>query len=388
MSKRALLPLDPEDLRRYGRHLVLPGVGPDGQEKLKNGRVLVVGAGGLGSPASLYLAAAGVGRIGLVDSDEVEESNLQRQVLHGARDIGRPKTDSGKERLEALNPLVKIDAFKLRLTAANALDIIGGYDLAIDGTDNFPTRYLVSDACAILKKPYVYGSIFRFEGQASVFGLPGGPCYRCFFSEPPPAGAVPPCGEAGVLGVLPGIVGSIQAAEAIKLILGERENSLSGRLLLLDAWTMRFRELKIKRDPSCPLCGDNPEIRELIDYEALCGMGPPPDAAADDAPEIEASTLREWLAKDGKPQIVDVREPWELELGRLPDALSIPIGELERRADELDPARPVVLACRSGARSLRAARLLRRIGYSGRIASLSGGILAWAREADPSFTPY
>ncbi|MDR3077259.1 MAG: molybdopterin-synthase adenylyltransferase MoeB, partial [Planctomycetota bacterium] len=341
MPEPTRLPLDHNDRRRYSRHLILPRVGPEGQERLKNSRVLVVGAGGLGSPASLYLAAAGVGRIGLMDSDEVEESNLQRQVLHGVRDVGRPKTDSGKERLQALNPLIEVETFNFRLAAANAFDVIGGYDLVLDGTDNFPTRYLANDACVILKKPYVYGSVFRFEGQASVFGLPGGPCYRCFFAEPPPPGAAPPCGEAGVLGVLPGIIGCIQAAESIKLLLGERENSLSGRLLLLDAWTMRFRELRIRRDPSCPLCGDHPEIRSLIDYEAFCGIKPEPETDA--VPEISASALKEWLEKEPEPQIIDVREPQELCLGRLPGALSIPLGELERRAGELDPTRTAVL---------------------------------------------
>ncbi|MDR2392477.1 MAG: molybdopterin-synthase adenylyltransferase MoeB [Planctomycetota bacterium] len=372
-------------MRRYSRHLILPEVGPEGQKKLKNGRVLVVGTGGLGSPVALYLAAAGVGKIGLIDFDVVEESNLQRQVLHGVRDVGRPKTASGKDRLKALNPLTAIETFDLLLDSSNALEIIAGYDVVVDGTDNFPTRYLVNDACVLLKKPYVYGSIYRFEGQASVFGLPDGPCYRCFFAEPPPPGLVPSCGEGGVLGVLPGIVGCIQAAETIKLLLGGGD-SLSGRLLLLDAWKMRFRELRLRRNPNCPACGDEPAIRELIDYRAFCGM----KGEAEPIPVEQLTTtgLKELFAREPNLQIVDIREPHELALGKLPNTKAIPYGQLERRMEELDPAIATVVVCKIGVRSEMAVRLLKKAGYQGRIMNLQNGINAWAREIDPSFVAY
>ncbi|MDR1520589.1 MAG: molybdopterin-synthase adenylyltransferase MoeB [Planctomycetota bacterium] len=385
-AERRLEELSRGDLRRYSRHLILPEVGLEGQEKLKNGRALLVGAGGLGSPAALYLAAAGVGRIGLIDSDVVDESNLQRQILHGVRDLGRPKTASARDRLRALNPLVEIETFDVFLDSSNALDIFGGYDLVLDGTDNFPTRYLANDACVLLKKPYIYGSIYRFEGQASVFGLPGGPCYRCFFAEPPPPGLVPSCGEGGVLGVLPGIIGCVQAAEAIKVLLGETGNTLSGRLLLLDAWKMKFRELKLRRNPACPVCGDAPSIRGLIDYQAFCGLKK--DQNLEPVPQITARELRELFAGEPGLQVIDIREPHELALGKLPNTRAMPYGQLVRRLDELDPTVPAVVVCKIGVRSEMAVRLLKDAGYQGRIMNLEGGVNAWAREVDPAFVVY
>jgi adenylyltransferase/sulfurtransferase len=376
-----------EEIGRYSRHLILPEVGLDGQRRLKQSRVLIVGTGGLGAPLGMYLAAAGVGTLGLVDFDVVDGSNLQRQVIHGTGDIGRPKIASARDRLNDINPNVRIETFETRLTSANALPILRDFDVVVDGTDNFPTRYLVNDACVLLGKPNVYGSIFRFEGQASVFGMPDGPCYRCLYPEPPPPGLVPSCAEGGVLGVLPGIVGTIQATETIKLLLGGG-TPLVGRLLLFDAWTMRFRELKLKRDPACPLCGPGRTIHELIDYEAFCGLGPRAAVAgagaAGPAAAITATELKRRLDCGEQVQIVDVREPHEAAIARIPDARLIPLGEVAARAGELDPTREAILHCRSGARSAQAIVVLREAGYAGPLVNLAGGILAWSREVDPS----
>ncbi|MFQ5745642.1 MAG: molybdopterin-synthase adenylyltransferase MoeB [Gemmatimonadota bacterium] len=380
----------PEELRRYARQIILPEVGTEGQARLKAASVLLVGAGGLGSPLALYLAAAGVGRIGIVDADEVGESNLHRQVLHETRDVGRPKTESAADRLERLNPHVCVEAHGVRLSSGNALDILGAYDLVADGSDNFPTRYLVSDAAVLLGIPNVYGAVYRFEGQASVFGLPGGPCYRCLFRDPPPPELVPSCAEAGVLGVLPGLVGMIQATEAIKLILG-LGTSLSGRLLLVDGLGMEFRELAIRRDPECPACGDAPSIRELVDYEAFCS-GAAETRAAPDAPAVPEVGPRELAARleaGESPQIVDVREEWEWKIVNLAaaGAALIPLGELADRAPELDPERETIAYCHTGQRSEVAVRILRAAGFR-KVSHLRGGIHAWTAEVDPDLPTY
>jgi sulfur-carrier protein adenylyltransferase/sulfurtransferase len=383
--------LSPEETLRYGRHLILPEVGPGGQRRLKAARVLLVGAGGLGSPAALYLAAAGVGTLGIVDFDVVDASNLQRQVLHSTADVGRPKLDSARDRIAALNPHVAVEAHPVRLTSANAREIVRGYDVVLDGSDNFPTRYLVNDACVLEGKPNVYGSILRWEGQASVFWAGHGPCYRCLFAEPPPPGLVPSCAEAGVLGVLPGIVGSVQALEAVKLVLGRGE-PLLGRLLLFDALRMRFREMRLRRDPECPACGDRPTLTGLIDYERFCGLEPagaPTEPSMSDVPEMTPTELKARLDRGERLTIVDVREPFEWEIGNLEPqgARLIPLGELPQRFAEIDPADEVVLQCRSGARSARALEFLRGQGY-GRLHNLAGGILAWSDEVDPSVPKY
>ncbi len=378
--------LTPDELRRYGRHLVLPEVGLEGQRRLKAGSVLVVGAGGLGSPAALYLAAAGVGRLGIVDFDAVDESNLQRQVAHGTAAIGRPKLDSMRERLADLNPRVAIETHDVRLDRDNALGILGGYDVVLDGTDNFATRYLVNDACALLGKPNVYGSILRFEGQASVFDAARGPCYRCLFPAPPPPGVVPNCAEAGVLGVLPGVIGSIQANEAIKLLLGGGE-TLLGRLLLYDAWSLTFRELELRKDPACPLCGDSPTIRELVDYEELCGTKAEPPARRGRRERVSARELAELRANGAAFTLLDVREPFELAIAGLDGVTHIPMGVLPVRAHELDRSRPVVVICHHGTRSSLAARWLRENGFED-VTDLEGGIEAWSREVDPSVPRY
>jgi molybdopterin/thiamine biosynthesis adenylyltransferase/rhodanese-related sulfurtransferase len=377
--------LGAEELQRYARHLILPEVGVEGQRQLKAARVLIVGAGGLGSPAALYLAAAGVGVLGLVDSDRVEFSNLQRQILHGTAAVGTSKLASAAERLRDVNPGVDLVLHEVRLTSANALGILGGYDVVLDGSDNFPTRYLVNDACALLGKPDVYGSIFRFDGQASVFWAARGPCYRCLYREPPPPELVPSCAEGGVLGVLPGIVGSLQALEAMKLILGAGE-TLVGRLLLFDALKLRFRELALEKDPDCPLCGAHPSIRELIDYEVFCGVG----AAAERAEvslEIEARALDAELRAGKRLLLVDVREPFEWEICRVPGSLLMPLGEVPRRFSELDPGAAVVTVCHTGVRSLDAARFLRSRGIAN-VRSLRGGVAAWAERVDPSMAKY
>ena len=375
--------LSQDELLRYSRHLLLPEVGPEGQRRLKAARVLLVGAGGLGSPAALYLAAAGIGTLGLVDSDAVDLTNLQRQVLHGTRDVGTPKTDSAESRLHDLNPHVTVEKFAERLTSANAAAMLGEFDVIVDGSDNFPTRYLVNDTAVLAGKPNVYGAIFRFEGQVSVFDATRGPCYRCLYSEPPPPGLVPSCAEAGVLGVLPGVIGSLQALEAIKLVLGAGD-SLVGRLLLFDALSARFRELRLHKDPGCPLCGAAPTIHELVDYEAFCGVEPPSVAAER---EVAPAALRTELDAGSPVVLVDVREPHEWELVHLPGAQLVPLGSLPAGADNLDPRAEIVTYCHHGARSMRALDLLRAAGFS-RVRSLAGGIDAWAVNVDPEMPRY
>ena len=370
------------ELRRYGRHLTLPEVGEAGQSRLKAGRVLLVGAGGLGSPLALYLAAAGVGTLGIVDFDHVDESNLQRQVAHGTGAVGHPKLESLGHRLADLNPLVTLELHELRLDRTNALELIRRYDVVADGTDNFATRYLVNDACVLAGKPNVYGSILRFEGQASVFDATRGPCYRCVFPQPPPPGVVPSCAEAGVLGVLPGVIGCIQATETIKLLLGAGE-TLVGRLLLYYALEMSFRELRLRKDPACPLCGERPSIRELVDYDELCGTKP----VGPQSTGISARELADLLAHGDNLLLVDVREPHELAIARLPGALHLPLGQVPVRAHELPKDRTIVLACHRGLRSMRALELLRERGFT-RLLNLSGGIDEWSREVDKSVPRY
>ncbi|HEY0079477.1 MAG TPA: molybdopterin-synthase adenylyltransferase MoeB [Pyrinomonadaceae bacterium] len=387
--------LSPQEIARYSRHLILPEVGMEGQRRLKAARVLTIGTGGLGAPLGMYLAAAGVGTLGLVDFDVVDESNLQRQIVHGTRDVGRPKIESARDRLADINPHIRIETFETRLTSENALELFREFDIVVDGTDNFPTRYLVNDACALTGKPNVYGSIFRFEGQASVFWAERGACYRCLYPEPPPPGLVPSCAEGGVLGVLPGIVGSIQANETIKLILGGGD-SLVNRLLLFDAWKMRFRELKLRKDPACPLCGEKPTIRELIDYEEFCGLKPQPTAQATTAQtkeqtameEITATELKRRLDAGDDIQIIDVREPHEFEIGRIPNSNLIPLGQVVGRMNEIDPGRETVVHCKMGGRSAKAIEALQRAGFTGRLANLKGGITAWSNEVDPSVPKY
>ncbi len=378
-------PLSREEVLRYSRHLLLPQVGLKGQERLKGGAVLVVGAGGLGSPAALYLAAAGVGRIGLVDFDVVDESNLQRQILHDTRWLGREKLESAEDRLKALNPLVAVELHRGRLERGNALGILGRYDVVVDGTDNFATRYLTNDACFFLGKPNVYGSIYRFEGQVSVFWPEKGPCYRCLYPSPPPADLVPSCAEGGVLGVLPGVVGSLQAAEALKILLGEGR-TLAGRLLLYDALDVTFREIRLERDPSCPLCGTTRTITELVDYEDLCGVGPGGETALPGS-GVTAAELKGWLEGSESLQLVDVREPQEAEICAIGGARLIPLADLPGRLHELDATAKIVVYCKTGVRSARAVQLLRQAGLS-RSFSLEGGILAWARDVDPTLVTY
>ncbi|MEE8267884.1 MAG: molybdopterin-synthase adenylyltransferase MoeB [Gemmatimonadales bacterium] len=375
--------LSHDEVLRYSRHLILPEVGLEGQRRLKDARVVLIGAGGLGSPASLYLAAAGVGTIGLVDFDVVDSSNLQRQIVHGTSAVGRPKLESAKARLEDLNPHVHVETFDTRLTSENALEILGDFDVVLDGTDNFPTRYLVNDACVMLGKPNAYGSIFRFEGQASVFHAEVGPCYRCLFSEPPPAGLVPSCAEGGVLGVLPGIIGSIQALETIKLILGHGR-TLIGRLILFDAMQFTMRELAVRKDPECPVCGDNPTVTELIDYQAFCGVGETP---AYQGPEVTASELARELKENSDLVIIDVREQLEWEICRIEGSVLIPLGQLPDRLNELDGHKELVTHCHTGVRSMQALEILRAAGFS-KVRSLAGGIDAWSSDVDPSVARY
>src|SRR5512134_34757 len=376
--------LSHEEIWRYSRHLIMPEVGMDGQRKLKEASVLCVGAGGLGSPLTLYLAAAGVGHIGLVEFDVVDESNLQRQIIHGTSVVGKSKLESAKKRMLDLNPFIEITGYEEPLTSANAMDIVPHYDIVADGTDNFQTRYLTNDACVLLGKPNVYGSIFRFEGQASVFYAKEGPCYRCLYSEPPPPGLVPSCAEGGVLGVLPGIIGSIQALETIKWIIGAGD-SLVGRLVLFDALKLRFRELKLRKDPSCPICGDRPTIRELIDYEAFCGIGAAP---AYQGPEVLVEELKEeWEAKGDDLVVVDVREPHEWEIAHLEGSRLIPLGQLPERINELDGHAEIVTYCHKGSRSMKALEILRGAGF-GRVRSLAGGIDAWAQRVEPGMPRY
>lgn len=371
--------LTPQELARFDRHIILPEVGLEGQEKLKASKVLLVGTGGLGSPLGLYLAAAGVGRVGIVDFDVVDASNLQRQIIHGTKDIGRPKVQSAKDRLLDVNPYLQVDVFETPLQADNALEIIKDYDIVVDGTDNFPTRYLVNDACVLLGKPNVYGSIFRFEGQVSLF-YPGGgfPCYRCLYPEPPPPGLVPSCAEGGVLGVLPGVVGCLQATETLKFLMGIG-TSLGGRLMLFNALDMKFRELKLRRDPHCPLCGPNPTVTALIDYDQFCGIFPEEPKSSEITPaEFKAA----WQAGQ-HPVLIDVREPHEWEVANLADygAKLIPLGQIEKRLDEIPRDTPVVVQCKSGGRSAKAQAKLVEAGYTN-VRNLTGGILRWADEVD------
>jgi adenylyltransferase/sulfurtransferase len=379
------LTLSKDEVLRYSRHLIMPEVGMEGQLKLKQARVLLIGTGGLGAPLGLYLAAAGVGRLGLVDFDVVDFTNLQRQVTFGTGDVGRLKVEAAKERLSNLNPAIEIVAHETKLTSKNALELFCDYDIIVDGTDNFPTRYLVNDASVLAGKINVYGSIFRFEGQATVFGAPGGPCYRCLYPEPPPPGLVPSCAEGGVLGVLPGIVGSIQAMETIKLILGTGE-TLAGRLLLFDALQMRFRELKLRKNPDCPLCGDRRSITALIDYDEFCGIRGEESAPAVTVPEITPRELKARLDRGDDLFILDVREPHEYQICQIGGHL-LPLGELVRRVHELDSSREIVAHCRSGKRSADAVAFLRQAGFR-KIWNLKGGILAWSDEVDPSVPKY
>jgi molybdopterin/thiamine biosynthesis adenylyltransferase/rhodanese-related sulfurtransferase len=376
-----------DEIQRYSRHLILPDVGVAGQQKLKAARVLTVGAGGLGSPVALYLAAAGVGTLGVIDFDVVDVSNLQRQILHGTKDVGRSKLESARARLHDLNPHVQVETYETRLTSANALEIIGGYDIVVDGTDNFATRYLTNDACVLLGKPNVYGSIFRFEGQASVFGMADGPCYRCLFPEPPPPGSVPSCAEGGVFGVLPGIVGTIQATETIKLILGIGE-TLAGRLLLIDAQSMQFRAMTLRKDPACPACGTR-TITALIDYDEFCGS--PGADAMDDIDDVLEITPRELAARlsggDDSFDLIDVREPYEWAIARIDGARLVPLGQVPKSLSSLDKTREIVVMCRSGVRSADAVRFMQSQGFA-RVRNLAGGILRWSSDVDPRVPRY
>ena len=374
-----------EELIRYSRHILLPQVGEEGQRTLKKSRVLLVGAGGLGSPVALYLSAAGVGTLGLVDFDSVDLSNLQRQILHGSSGIGSPKIDSARDRLRDINPNVHVEAYETRFTAANALDIARDYDLIIDGTDNFATRYLVNDTSVLLGIPNVYGSVYRFEGQASVFGAPDGPCYRCRFREPPPPDLIPSCAEAGVLGVVPGLIGTIQATEAIKILLGLGD-TLVGKLLLFDAMTMTFRSLEIRRDPECPACGTR-EITELMDYDELCGTTAAGDAPADAVKEIQPTQLAERLERGEKLEIIDVREPYEWQIGHIPGARLVPLDQIAEEIPRLDKRRETILYCKVGARSAYAAQQLAKAGVAD-VRNLAGGILRWIDDVDPTMPRY
>jgi len=387
-SPTPLPELTTDDLSRYSRHLILPEVGMEGQRKLKAAKVLCVGTGGLGSPMAFYLAAAGIGTLGLVDFDVVDASNLQRQIIHSTKDIGRKKLDSAEEKLLALNPVLNVVKHETMLSSANALEILKDYDIVADGTDNFPTRYLVNDACVLLGKPNVYGSIFRFEGQASVFATEEGPCYRCLYPEPPPPGLVPSCAEGGVLGILPGLVGVIQATEVIKLILGNGA-PLIGRLLLVDALNMRFRELKLRKNPECPVCGKHPTVTQLIDYQQFCGIVP--ESAQESSlkngiPQMTVKELKRRLDAGEDLQLIDVREPYEVQIAQMGGKL-IPQNDVPQRLAEIDRDREVVVHCRSGARSQRIAEFLKQNGYA-RVANLAGGILAWSDEIDPKVQKY
>jgi molybdopterin/thiamine biosynthesis adenylyltransferase/rhodanese-related sulfurtransferase len=384
MNRNGNPQLTHDEIRRYSRHLIMPEVGLAGQEKLKSGSVLVIGTGGLGSPVALYLAAAGIGRIGLVDFDLVDETNLQRQIIHGTKDVGRPKLYSARERMLDVNPNIDVVLHEAAIDSSNALEIMADYDVIVDGTDNFPTRYLTNDACVLLGKPNIYGSIFRFEGQASVFFAEEGPCYRCLFPEPPPPGLVPSCAEGGVLGVLPGVIGTIQATEAVKLLLG-KGRPLIGRLLLYDALEMSFDEVQLRKNPDCPVCGENPTVTELIDYVQFCGLDPA--GALEPSWEITAVELASRLEAGERPVLLDVREPHEWEIAHLEGATLIPQGDLLARMSELSTADEIVLYCRSGERSARALNLLREAGFR-RLKNLRGGINAWAQTVDPSLPRY
>ena len=372
-----------EEILRYSRHLILPEVGPEGQRRLKAARVALVGAGGLGSPAALYLSAAGVGTLGLIDFDVVDETNLQRQIIHGTSTVGQSKLDSAEARIRDLNPHTHIEQFDTRLSSENALEILADFDVVVDGTDNFPTRYLVNDACVLLGKPNAYGSIFRFEGQASVFYAEEGPCYRCLYQEPPPPGLVPSCAEGGVLGVLPGIVGSIQALETIKLLLNVGD-TLIGRLILLDTLKFHIRELKLSKDPQCPACGDNPTVTELIDYEAFCGIGA---EQSYDGPEVTATELATEMKQNSGLLVIDVREEHEREICLIANSILIPLGQLPSRLGEIDGHREIVTHCHTGVRSMRALEILKAAGFT-KVRSLQGGIDAWATQVDPTVPRY
>jgi adenylyltransferase/sulfurtransferase len=379
--------LSNEEIARYSRHLIMPEVGLEGQRRLKAASVLAIGTGGLGAPLGMYLAAAGVGRLGLVDFDVVDSSNLQRQIVHGTKDVGRRKVDSARDRLADINPHIEIETHDIRLTSDNALALFKNYDIIVDGTDNFPTRYLVNDACVLTGKPNVYGSIFRFEGQASVFWAERGACYRCLYPEPPPPGLVPSCAEGGVLGVLPGIVGAIQANETIKIILGA-EDTLVNRLLLFDAWHMKFREFKLRKDPNCPVCGENPTIKELIDYEQFCGLASSQQVAAPPIEEITATELKQRLDRGDDFQIIDVREPGEYEIARIPNTKLIPLAQVVNRMNEIDASRETVVHCKGGVRSAKAIEALKQAGFEGTLTNLKGGISAWSDQVDPSVAKY
>jgi sulfur-carrier protein adenylyltransferase/sulfurtransferase len=380
--------LSNEEIRRYSRHLILPEVGLAGQKKICSTSVLCIGAGGLGSPIAMYLAAAGIGKIGLVDFDTVDFSNLQRQIIHGTEDVGRPKTESAQATINRINPNVEVVVHAVRLSSENALEIIGQYDIVVDGTDNFPTRYLTNDACVLLKKANVYGSIFRFEGQASVFAPHlGGPCYRCLYPEPPPPGMVPSCAEGGVLGVLPGIIGTIQATEILKLALG-KGSSLTGRLLLFNALEMKFRELRLRRDPECPLCGEHPTVTRLIDYEQFCGIPAEPAVTSADPDEVTVQELKRVLENaNGDIRVIDVRESDEYQIARIPGVPLFPLSTLPQRFTELDPNTQYYIHCKSGMRSLKALQFLREQGFK-YLKNVKGGILAWADEIDPNVPKY
>jgi adenylyltransferase/sulfurtransferase len=385
MSVPVAAGLSNDEILRYSRHLIIPEVGMEGQLKLKEAKVLLIGAGGLGAPLGLYLAAAGVGRIGVVDFDVVDFTNLQRQVIHGTSDVGRKKLDSAEESMREINPNVRIDRFETALTSENALGILKDYDLVVDGTDNFPTRYLVNDACVLLGKPNVYGSIFRFEGQATVFAYRDGPCYRCLYPEPPPPGLVPSCAEGGVLGILPGVIGLIQATEAVKLILGIGE-PLVGRLLLYDALSMRFRELKLRRDPECPVCGEHPTIRELIDYHQFCGV--PREAPVKKTEgQMDVTELKAKIDRGDQFVLIDVREPHEYQICRIPGSQLIPLRDLPKRVSELNSADEIVVHCKSGGRSAKAVEFLTKAGFR-KVSNLTGGILAWSEKIDPTVPKY
>jgi sulfur-carrier protein adenylyltransferase/sulfurtransferase len=379
--------LSKEEILRYGRHLIMPEVGVEGQRRLKSARVLLIGTGGLGAPLGMYLAAAGVGTLGLVDYDVVDFSNLQRQVIHSTNDVGRPKLHSARDRILAINPNTNLELHEVSLSSENALDIVREYDVVVDGTDNFPTRYLVNDACVLTGKPNVYGSIFRFEGQASVFWAEHGPCYRCLYPEPPPPGMVPSCAEGGVLGILPGIIGCIQANETVKLLLGIGE-PLFGRLVLFDALRMKFRELRLRKDPQCPICSENATIHELIDYNEFCMIRPEPDLAAAGADgEIVPRELAERLKNGDRPFLLDVRNPEEWAITRIEGATLIPLPELDRRYPELPVDQEIVAYCRSGQRSAKAAQFLREKGYRN-VKNLTGGTLRWSDDVDPTMPKY
>ena len=388
MTTESPLSLSNQEVERYSRHLIMPEVGMDGQLKLKAASVLCIGAGGLGSPVAMYLAAAGVGRLGLVDFDVVDYSNLQRQVIHGTPDVGRSKLESARDTLVAINPEVAVDLHETALSSSNAFDVLGDYDIVVDGTDNFPTRYLVNDACVLLRKPNVFGSIFRYEGQASVFATKQGPCYRCLYPEPPPPGLVPSCAEGGVLGILPGVVGTIQATETVKLIIGVGE-PLINRFMIYDALRMKFRELKLRRDPECPVCGDRPTVTQLIDYEQFCGIAPTSPASDDSTSgdDVTVEELKFFIDNNDGVFLLDVREPQEHQICSIPGSVLIPLGELPNRISDLGGHEDVVVHCKSGVRSAKAVKILSDAGFK-KVRNLSGGILRWIDVVDPSLPKY